>query len=182
MAKAPARKKKADFPGYRVVKSYADPEANEQSPDGRENFVVCESFGSILSTTGRLMDRALGARLKEFGVSFGQWPILLFLWAEEGVSQRELSRLVAIEDATITRTLDRMVRDGLVERRPHPTDRRQHTIFLTPHGAGLRDKLIPLAIEVNEQATRRLRPETVAQLILTLRMIKHDIEGRNEGG
>jgi DNA-binding MarR family transcriptional regulator len=162
---------------YRVVKSYSDPEADLPAPEGWENFVVCNSLGTIISTMGRMMDRALDAGLKQHGVTFGQWPILLFLWAEEGVSQRELGRLVAIEDATITRTIDRMVRDGLVERRPHPTDRRQHAIYLTPRGAGLRDLLIPIAININTSATRRLTPETIKQLIVTLRMIKHDMEG-----
>jgi DNA-binding MarR family transcriptional regulator len=65
---------------------------------------------------------------------------------------------VAIEPPTMVRTIDRMVRDGLVTRVPDPDDGRLTRIYLTERGRSLRDKLIPKAIAVNTTTLGRLTP------------------------
>ena len=82
--------------------------------------------------------------------------MLLFLWARDGLSQAELSRLVAIEPPTMVRTIDRMVRDGLVTRMPDSDDGRLSRIHLTERGRSLRDELVPLAMAVNGAILERL--------------------------
>jgi DNA-binding MarR family transcriptional regulator len=49
----------------------------------------------------------------------------------------------------MVRTLDHMVRDGLVTRAADPTDGRISRIHLTDHGKSLRDELLPKAVLVN---------------------------------
>src|SRR5207247_1287457 len=85
---------------------------------GSETFAIEDSLGYLLNRTARLMANELAERLRPAGVAIGQWAVLLFLWARDGLSQAELSRLVAIEPPTMVRTIDRMVRDGLVIRMP----------------------------------------------------------------
>jgi DNA-binding MarR family transcriptional regulator len=80
------------------------------------------------------------------------------LWARDGMSQAELSRVVAIEPPTMVRTIDRMVRDGLVTRAADPDDGRLTRIHLSEHGRSLRDELIPKAIAVNTNTLGRLTP------------------------
>jgi MarR family transcriptional regulator for hemolysin len=99
----------------------------------------------------------------------------MFLWEQDDRSQAELSRLVAIEPPTMLRTLERMVRDGLVTRESDPRDRRLIRIRLTARGAGLQSKLVPEAQATNRQLTaalseaevRRLR-ELLQRLLVTL--------------
>jgi MarR family transcriptional regulator for hemolysin len=67
------------------------------------------------------------------------------------MTQAELSRVVAIEPPTVVRTVDRMVRDGLVTRAPDPDDGRLSRIHLTERARSLRDELVPLAAAVNEE-------------------------------
>ena len=76
-------------------------------------------------------------------VALAQWAILLFLYADDGQTQRQLSRVVAIEPPTVARTIDRMVRDGLVRREPHPHDGRATRIRLTPRALALRSPWPP---------------------------------------
>jgi DNA-binding MarR family transcriptional regulator len=71
----------------------------------------------------------------------------MFLWARDGMSQAELSRTVAIEPPTMVRTIDRMVRDGLVKRRPDPRDARISRIHFTNRGRSLRDELVPKTLD-----------------------------------
>lgn len=146
------------------------PAAAEAGP-----FVIEESLGYLVNRLAVIFARALGDRLAPHEVSIGQWAVLLVLWAEDGLSQTELSRRVAIEDATMVRNLDRMERDGLVRRERDPRDRRRSRIFLTERGRALRDLLVPSAIAVNEAATapltadeRRVLPDLLRRMTAAL--------------
>jgi MarR family transcriptional regulator, organic hydroperoxide resistance regulator len=55
---------------------------------------------------------------------------------------------------TITRTVQRMVRDGLVQRRAHPDDARSVRIYLTKRGSDLRPVLSEIVGEQTERALR----------------------------
>jgi DNA-binding MarR family transcriptional regulator len=102
------------------------------------------------------MAQQLAHELRPAGVGIGQWAVLMFLWARDGMSQADLSRVVAIEPPTMVRTIDRMVRDGLVERRADSADARISRIQLTDRGWRLRDELVPKAVAVNDRMLRRL--------------------------
>ncbi len=136
----------------RVVRSSA--ETNEANNE--ELFVIEESLGYLVNKLARAFAQTLGLRLAEHQVTVAQWAVLIFLWAEDGPTQRTLSRHVAIDEATMARTIDRMERDGLVRRVRNSRDRRQVNIFLTPRAADLRDALVPLALDVNASATATL--------------------------
>ena len=132
-------------------------------------LVIDEDIGFFIAVTSRLMDRALNVRLKKYGVSFGQWPFLMMLWAEDGLTQRDLSRRLSNEEATTTRTLDRMEADGLIRRKANIADRRQRNIYLTSKGRSLRDKLVPEALANSDVTTGQLTPKEVTALRAALK-------------
>lgn len=70
-------------------------------------------------TRSGVFGRALNRRLTAVGLSVGQWPVLLALLEEDGLTQSELSRRLDIEQPTTANTLQRMQRDGLIHREPH---------------------------------------------------------------
>ena len=112
-------------------------------------FVIEDSLGYLVNRMARLMAHELAERIRPAGVAIGQWSLLLFLWARDGMTQAELARVVAIEPPTVVRTIDRMVRDGLVTRAHDPDDGRLSRIYLTERARSLRDELVPLAAAVN---------------------------------
>jgi DNA-binding MarR family transcriptional regulator len=124
--------------------------------DGSREFAIGDSLGYLVNRAARLMAHELAEALRPSGVGIGQWAVLLFLWARDGVTQTELARHVAIEPPTLVRTIDRMVRDGLVTREPDPRDGRVSRIHLTERGLSLRDDLIPRAVAVNTATLARL--------------------------
>jgi DNA-binding MarR family transcriptional regulator len=119
-------------------------------------FVIEDSLGYVINRVARSFAQELAGELRQRGIGIGQWAVLLFLWARDGMSQAELARVVAIEPPTMVRTIDRMVRDGLVTRAPDPEDRRISRIHLTDRGRALRDELVPKAAAVNEANLARL--------------------------
>ena len=60
--------------------------------------------------------------------------VLIRLLEEDGLTQVALARLQRIEAPTLCRMVDRLEREGLVERRAHPQDRRAVRVHLTPAG------------------------------------------------
>lgn len=122
-------------------------------------FVIEDSLGYLVNRLARSFAKALSHQLSQYDVTVAQWAVLVFLWVEDGPTQRQLSRQVAIDDATMARTLDRMERDGLVRRDRNREDRRQINIFLTDRGRELRAPLMPLAARVNATATEGFSDE-----------------------
>jgi DNA-binding MarR family transcriptional regulator len=127
-------------------------------------FVIEESLGYLVNRAARTMAGELAKRLRPAGIGIGQWAIMLLLWARDGSTQAELARLAAIEPPTVVRTIDRMVRDGLVTRVPDPRDARLSRIHLTERGRTLRDELVPQAIAVNDVFLQRLTRNEGASL------------------
>src|SRR6185295_17862843 len=96
--------------------------------------------------------RALYRRIGEHGVNTGQFPVLLRLWEEDGITQSSLVEELAVEQPTMAGTLKRMERDGLIKRVPDPNDGRQSHIHLTRRGRALEDALVTGARETNAVA------------------------------
>jgi DNA-binding MarR family transcriptional regulator len=119
-------------------------------------FVIEASLGYLVNRVARSIAHQLAEEIRPAGVPIGQWPVLMFLWARDGMSQADLSRAVEIEPPTMVRTIDRMVRDGLVTRIADPGDGRVSRIHLTDRGRSQRDELVPKAVTVNANTLGRL--------------------------
>lgn len=117
------------------------------------------SLGYIVNRAGRLFARALEQRLSDLGVPLGQFPILLVLWEQEGLTQTEISRRLDIEQPTVANTLKRMMRDDMVVATPDATNRRRVLIFPTDKARDLQPALTAAAQEVNAQAGRGITPQ-----------------------
>jgi len=63
------------------------------------------------------------------------------------MTMRELAERMSCEPSNATFVVDKLENLGLLERHPHPTDRRARHLVLTAAGAGLRDRLIALLVQ-----------------------------------
>jgi DNA-binding MarR family transcriptional regulator len=98
-------------------------------------------------------------------VAPGQFPALLALYEREGRTQAELCQLVRIEQPTMANTLNRMQRDGLIDRDPDPADGRRSLVELTQRGRALEPALVAAAEAVNASATAGISAEELATLL-----------------
>jgi DNA-binding MarR family transcriptional regulator len=115
--------------------------------------------------------RSLHQRAAGLGFSPGQFPILLELWSEDGLTQKQLLERVDIEQATMANTLSRMERDGLIERKPHPTDKRAQLVFLTERAMAMQADAIKAAIAADQDLFKGFRAFERALLIEYIRRI-----------
>jgi MarR family transcriptional regulator for hemolysin len=90
--------------------------------------------GRLLKFTTKEGSEVVERRLQAAGGSLVTWLILQTLGEREGELQRQLAERLCIEGPTMTRHLDRLEADGLIERRPDLTDRRGIRVHATDLG------------------------------------------------
>ena len=88
-------------------------------------------MGKLFALAPRLVEvQDVGAR--EYGMSYARGRVVAALTVSGPVLMRALSEAVGVTPRTITGLIDALEKDGWVERRPHPTDRRATIVALTP--------------------------------------------------
>jgi len=112
-------------------------------------FDRSQSATYLAGQLARVFSRSLQKRASTLGFSPGQFPVLLELWQEDGLTQKQLLDKLEVEQATLANTLARMERDGLIARTPHPTDKRAQIITLTELGRSLETSAVDAAAEAD---------------------------------
>jgi MarR family transcriptional regulator for hemolysin len=114
----------------------------------------------------------------QFGMSYAQWAVLSRLSRAEGLKQSELADVLDIQPITLTRLVDRLCDNGLIERRADPADRRAKRLFLTPAARPVVERLGALSEELTAAIFRGIEPADVSLLIARLTIAKENL--RNE--
>ncbi|MEZ5502871.1 MAG: MarR family transcriptional regulator [Halioglobus sp.] len=94
-----------------------------------------EEIANLIGEIARYWRQRLDHRLRPLGLSQAKWRALLHLSLSPGLSQRELSQRLSIEGPTLVRLLDRLSRDGYIERREDVNDRRCKQVYPTKKSA-----------------------------------------------
>ncbi len=136
------------------------------------------SAGYITNLAGRLFARAIEKRLAPLGLAPAHMPVLLGL--EAGPQpQKVLAQHAKVEQPTMTATLNRMERDGLVQRLPNPDDGRSSLVALT---AKAREKLVGVSAagrDVNMMALKNLSRDERAQFFALLRQVIANLDAED---
>lgn len=89
--------------------------------------------------------------LEPLGLTHPQYLVMLALWGDEPLSVTELSRMLELDAATLSRLLKRLEAAGLVSRDRNPDDERSLAIGLTPRGRELRTRALQVPATVLER-------------------------------
>ena len=123
------------------------------------------TLGQLLAQVCRLAGQRRRLRLERIGLHHAQGMVLFRLWHQDGASQRDLAAALQITPPTASNTLQRMERDGWIERRRDDADQRIVRVYLTEKARELRedaraslrdfDREMGSALSEAEQATLR---------------------------
>ena len=136
-----------------------------------------DRLAHLVKDATRALVRALQMRLAEHKVAFGHWTFLRILWEGDGLTQRELSEQAGVMEPTTFSALRAMERLGYVTRRRVGDDRKKVYVFLTPKGRLLKNRLVPLAEDVNNIAVRGVRAADIATTRAVLLAIIENLAG-----
>lgn len=123
------------------------------------------SMGFVTNRLARLFAQHLHAKIAPMGLAPAQFMTLLELWDGDGLTQAELTERLDVEQATMANTLTRMERDGLIERTPHPEDRRAQLVWLTEKARSLEGPAKQAAQSVNKAALAGLKKADAAEAL-----------------
>ncbi len=134
-----------------------------------------ESIGFHCSLTYRSFARALENRLQETGIKPSQFFALSHLMALGAIPQGELAAHLSTSAVSVVKLIDRMERDGWVERKPSSEDRRVKLVFLTPKAKSIWKDLTVHARSVIEQAHRGISEKDLAKIKRILSKIRKNL-------
>lgn len=120
------------------------------------------------------LKRELGDRLAELELPDWAYDVLASLRRQGrpyAMSPTELARLSHLTTGAMTNRLDRLERRELVERRPHPDDRRGLQVQLTRTGKRLVDRALDIRFEHANQAMSVLSETERVRLVKLLRKL-----------
>ena len=138
-----------------------------------------DQIGRIIDLK-RQVSRALhGATpepLSRLDLTVAQMRILYLLGREGEVAVGRIAERLGVAQPSATRTLDRLVRQELVECFRHPADRRVSLHRLAPAGQGLLDQLQQGRRARLEAALRRLDPAVLGQVEESFRLLRDALD------
>jgi DNA-binding MarR family transcriptional regulator len=120
--------------------------------------------------------RAMNEELAAHGITYRQWEVLAWISKAGEQSQSELAERMCIEPPTLVGVLDRMERDGWIERIPANGDRRKKLVRATPRVEPLWAKMVACAHRVRARAVQTLQPEQLGELRDILTTIRHNLD------
>lgn len=109
----------------------------------------------LLARASHTVSSEFHARLRRAGVPVPVWRVLATLSGSPPETVTGLAEACLLQQPTMTKLLDRMVRDDLVRRLPDPRDRRVVRIEATPKGEALVKDLLVAAREHERQVIER---------------------------
>jgi DNA-binding MarR family transcriptional regulator len=125
----------------------------------------------LLSQVGLFAGRRFAERTAEIDLHPPLFRILNLVDVAEGKSQQAIGEAIEVPPSRMVALLDELEERGLVERRPHPTDRRVRTLYLTPAGRTLLARGRKIAAEHEAELTRGLSAADRKQLTALLQKI-----------
>lgn len=137
-----------------------------------------DSPGLLINKLAHAMALDMDRRLRGVGVTMSQWALLKPLWKQEGRSQVELQDLLGLDGATVTGLVQRMARQGLIQRRADPSDKRVQRVFLTQRGRALEPVTAAFEEEVNAHALEGFSADERAFFIRLLTRALQNYEGK----
>jgi len=96
----------------------------------------------LLARASHVVSAEFYGVLRRAGVTVPVWRVLATLSGSPGETVSGLADACLLQQPTMTKLLDRMVRDGLVKRLPDARDRRVVRIQMTPRGEALVNDLL----------------------------------------
>lgn len=133
-----------------------------------------DDLGFLLAKAAQRWNELLAERFaasgwEEVRPSYGS--VLVPLFEEDGLRMGELARRARLSKQAMTELVRRLEHDGLVERRPDPSDGRASVVFLTERSRAFQPVAVQTLADLDRLARERLDDEGAEALRAALRKL-----------
>ena len=125
-----------------------------------------------------LVERFTQDALSGTHLTIGTWRLLVAMSNHQGTRQVDLAELTSIEVSTVSRLVTRLAQLGLASRSRSVKSNREVVVDLTPKGKALVAVLVPIAVKLEQTATRGLSKKELAAVKRVLRRMHHNLTAR----
>lgn len=136
------------------------------------------NVGFLIHDVSRLMRAWFDERAQAMELTRAQWRVLVHLAGREGANQTALAEILEIDTVTLSRHIDRLERDGWLERRPDESDRRAWQLFLLEPSRPILEKMEMLATDTVAVAMEGIEPSERERFMNILAQIKTNLAAR----
>jgi DNA-binding MarR family transcriptional regulator len=138
-----------------------------------------DSIGFLLHRTSRSLVQLFNERFAAHGIDLRteHWAVLYHVFEKGELQQQELMSLTCTDKTALTRAIDHLVEQGLVQRREMESDRRKQMISISPLALQHKDHFTGIVMnEIRTEACRALSQEEQTQLKQLLNKIYFSIQ------
>jgi DNA-binding MarR family transcriptional regulator len=132
-----------------IIKLFCRPDLTQHLSHGVELMLFEDCICFRLGALSRKITRTYKDSLASIGLTHGQFFLLIALYEENGLLPSRLADKVSLDRPTTTGLLDRLERDGWIERRFDLSDRRTVRVYLTPKALEQRSDILNTYEKIN---------------------------------
>jgi DNA-binding MarR family transcriptional regulator len=136
----------------------------EQKPASLQESMAYWPTGRLLSTAARLVEHAWVEALAQLGLTHAGM-IALHLLGPRPLSQTELAHAARVQTQTMSRTLERLEREGYVVRTRDEHDARRHSVVRTDAGTAVWERSRTLEADLFPELEN---PDALRDALLTI--------------
>ncbi|EAU46135.1 transcriptional regulator, MarR family protein [Salipiger bermudensis HTCC2601] len=111
----------------------------------------------------------------------GKVSTLFIVFHQPGITASEIRQFAGKDAPAMTRLVEKLISEGLLDRRPDPETRRRQQLFITDRGREVLDEVRAIVGREREEAFWMLSPEEHAQTVALLRKISNAYIERHKG-
>lgn len=148
---------------------------NDGRPSADRAFFASPSIGHQLRETYNAWVRRSEAEFEGLGITVTMSLILIRLWQEDGLTQKELIDHTALMQSGTSSALKKMVKLVLVQAQANPIDGREVRYSLTKKGLTLVNRIAPASLRVRNLALQNFTSEDAKHIAELLTRIKENL-------
>ncbi|WP_066684098.1 MarR family winged helix-turn-helix transcriptional regulator [Christensenella intestinihominis] len=129
-----------------------------------QNSEYVERIGRYISVLHRAGQKYINRRMQPFGFTSSDHMFLIHISQNEGINQRNLARILSIDEAAVTRAVKKLIDGGFVLRKKDLGDMRSFSLYLTERGRDAIPSLIRTFREWDEILSEGFSREELTSL------------------
>ncbi|SNT73911.1 MarR family winged helix-turn-helix transcriptional regulator [Paracoccus seriniphilus] len=127
----------------------------------------------------REIRKRFNLRAAALDMTYARAEALVAISANEGITQAELAERLDIRTPSMTRTLDHLEKQGLIERRAVSGDKRMRSLFLTDKAHSQASRVVGFIEELRRELYRDIDPEDLQKALNVIRHLQRNLDRMN---
>jgi DNA-binding MarR family transcriptional regulator len=132
--------------------------------------------GVLVHEVSRLRRKAIDQLLQPLGITSVQWWLLTYVSLRPGLSQARLADGLQLGKVALGGLVERLMKSGMIERRPVESDKRVNLIYLSEQGKSLVEKIRFVSSDVQDDALKNISQQELDVAVSVLARMKENLE------